>query len=181
MRVTIQHRQVDGLLPNKKRYYVDCTVLFSEEEKAIIRERGLTQHYIVADSEMPPPARSHRTLGTLLQALAPVVLLGGCVVGLGMTFAGNTRGGDSVGGFLVFTALAMFLGGVALRRYTKKAKDPEQPITLARLMTNPSFSSYALDNARAKAFDQELRDTLTRLKNGLLVNRNIKEVETFEI
>ncbi len=85
MRVTIRHRQEDGLLPNKKLDYVDATVLFSEEEKAIIRERGLSQHYIVADSEMTPPTQSQRRLGTVLQVLAPFVLLGGCVAGLGMT------------------------------------------------------------------------------------------------
>jgi hypothetical protein len=97
-----------------------------------------------------------------------------------MAVAGS-RGGDGVSGFGMFAALAMFLGGVALRRHVKKAKEPEQPITLARLMTNPSFTSYAIDNGRAKTLDQEIRETLTRLKNGLLVNRDIKEVESFEI
>ena len=29
--------------------------------------------------------------------------------------------------------------------------------------------------------DEEIRETLARLKNGLLVNRDIKEVENFEI
>lgn len=181
MRVTIQHRQEDGIRPNKKRNYVDCTVLFSEEEKAIIRERGLGQHYIVAEPETPPSTRAHRRFGILLQALAPIVLLGGCVAGLGMTFAGNGRGGDSVGGFALFAALAMFFGGIALKRYFRVAQQPEQPITLGRLLINPSFTSYAVDNGHAKALDQELRETLARLKDGLLANRDIKEAETFEL
>lgn len=54
MQVTIQHRQKDALLPRKKLYYVDCTVLFTEEEKAIIHERGLRRHYITTDSGLPP-------------------------------------------------------------------------------------------------------------------------------
>ncbi len=181
MRVTIQHRQEDGLLPNKKLHYVDCTVLFSEEEKAIIRERGLGRHYIVADSEVPPVSRSHRRLGILLQALAPVVLLGGCVAGLGMTVAGNSRGGDSTTGFGLFAALAMFFGGMALKRYFRIAQQPEQAVTLARLLTNPKFTSYAIDNARGKALDLEVRESLARLKNGLLGNRDIKEAETFQL
>lgn len=40
MRVTIKTRQEDGLLPSKKLYVTDCTVLFSEQEKAIIQARG---------------------------------------------------------------------------------------------------------------------------------------------
>jgi hypothetical protein len=181
VRVTIRHRQEDGLLPAKKLHYVDCTVLFSEEEQAIIRERGLGQHYIVTDSEVPPPSGSQRTLGTLLKGLAPAVFLTGCVAGLGMSIGGHGAGGDAVGGFSLLTALAIFLGGIALRRHVRVAEQPRQTITLARLLTNPLFSAYAIDNARAKTLDEEMRETLTRLKEGLLVNRDIKEVETFEL
>ena len=54
---------------------------FSKEEKAIIQARGLGQHYIVTDPEIPPAPASQRTLSTLLKALAPVLFLGGCVAG----------------------------------------------------------------------------------------------------
>lgn len=181
MQVTIRHRQGDGLLPSKKRHYVDCTVLFSEEEKAIIRERGLGQHYVVTDSEIPPPADSMRTLSTVLKALAPFVFLGGCVAGIGMTIGGNGRGGDSITGLSFFAALAMFLGGVAIKRHVRTAEQPQQTITLARLLTNPLFTAHAIDNARAKVLDDEIRETLARLKDGLLDNRDIKQAETFEL
>jgi hypothetical protein len=181
VQVTIRHRQEDGLLPNKKLHYVDCTVLFSEEEKAIIQARGLGQHYIVTDPEMPPPSGSQRGLATLLKVMAPCLFLGGCAAGLGMTAAGNHHGGDTVTGITWFAALAMFLGGIAIKRHVRVAEQPKQTITLARLLTNPSFSAYALDNARAKVLDDELRETLIRLKDGLLVNRDIKQAETFEL
>ena len=174
MRVTIRHRQEDGLLPSKKLHYVDCTVLFSEEEKAIIQARGLGQHYIVTDPEMPPPSGSQRGLVTLLKVLAPCLFLGGCAAGLGMTAAGNHHGGDTITGITWFAALAMFLGGIAIRRHVRVAEQPKQTITLGRLLTNPSFSAYALDNARAKVLADELRETLIRLKDGLPVNRDIK-------
>jgi hypothetical protein len=51
VRVTIRTREQDGLLPSKKLYFTDCTVLFSEEEKAIVQARGLGQHYFVVGSE----------------------------------------------------------------------------------------------------------------------------------
>lgn len=181
MQVTIRHRQEDGLLPSKKLHYVDCTVLFSEEEKAIIQARGLGQHYIVTDSEVPPPPAAHRPLSTVLKVLSPLVFLGGCVSGIGMTIAGNNHGGDLVGGICFFAALAMLLGGIALKRHVRVAERPQQTITLGRLLSNPSFSAYAFDNARAKVLDLEIRETLTRLKDGLLVNRDIKAGETFEL
>ena len=37
-----------------------------------------------------------------------------------------------------------------------------------RLLVNPSFSVYAIDNATAKAVDIEVRASLMRLKDGLL-------------
>jgi hypothetical protein len=181
VRVTITHRQEDGLLPTKKLNFVDCTVLFSEEEKEIIRARGLGLHYIITDSEIPPPSTSHRALSTLLKAVAPLLLLAGCVAGCGMAISGNGPGGDTVTGLSFFAALAMFLAGVALKRHVRIAEQPKQTITLNRLLGNPTFAIYALDNARAKAVDDELRETLARLKDGLLINRDITQPDTFEL
>ena len=78
-------------------------------------------------------------------------------------------------------ALGLLLGGIALKRHVGIAEQPKQTVTLGRLLTNPTFSAYAIDNARAKVVDEELRETLTRLKEGLLVNRDIKQAETFEL
>ena len=181
MRVTIKTREEDGLLPTKKLYFVDTTVLFSEEEKAIIQARGLGQHYFTVDPETPPPSNSQRNLATVLKVLAPLVFLGGCVGGLGMTVAGNGRGGDGLTGFAVFAAITMYLAGIALKRHVRIAGEPQQTVTLQRLLGNPSFSIYALDNARAKVVGDELRETLARVKDGLLVNRDIEQPDTFEL
>ena len=109
------------------------------------------------------------------------MLLGGCVVGLGMTAAGNPSGGDNFGGGIVFVALGLFLGGVALKRHVRVAERPTQTIALSRLLSDPSFTAYAFDNARAKVLDEEIRDALARLKDGLLVNRDLREAESFEL
>jgi hypothetical protein len=181
VRVTITHREADGLLPSTKRHYVDCTVLFSEEEKAIIRARGLGSHYIITDPEMPPPAARLGAVATSLKALAPLVFVGGCAGGIGVTIAGKNHAGDAVAGFCFLASLAMLLGGIALRRHLRVAEQPQQTLTLGRLLSNPLFCVYALDNARAKAVDFELRETLARLKDGLLENRDIVAAATFEL
>ena len=41
MRVTMEHREESGIVFDEKNYYVDTTVVFSEEERAIIKARGL--------------------------------------------------------------------------------------------------------------------------------------------
>jgi hypothetical protein len=55
MRVVIDHRQLLTGLGSKISQFVDCTVQFSEEEKAIIKKRGLGDHIIVLDPPTPPP------------------------------------------------------------------------------------------------------------------------------
>ena len=181
MRVTIKTREEDGLLPSKKLYFTDCTVLFSEEEKAIIQARGLGQHYFMVDPEVAPPKETHRLLSIWLRALAPLVFLGGCVTGIGMSVAGNGRGGDGLTGFCLFAAVAMYLAGIALKRLVRIADQPQQTITLQRLLGFPTFSIYAIDNARTKVVGEELRAVLARVKDGLLVNRDIEQAETFEL
>jgi hypothetical protein len=117
-----------------------------------------------------------------LIAVSPRVFVGGCVAGIGMSMAGkNHAAADSTAGFSFFAAFALFLSGVALKRHVRVAERPQQTITLSRLLSNPTFFVYAIDNARAKAVDFELRDTLARLKEGLLINRDIVAAETFEL
>ena len=181
MRVTLSSREVDGILPWKKSFFVDCTVLFSEEEKSIIHTRGLGEHYFAVGPETPPPANSLKILSMLLQVCAPFFCLFGCVVGLGMTIAGNPRGGDGFTGISFFVAITMYLAGFAMRRHIKVANQPQQIISLNRLLANPRFSIYAFDNATAKAVDSELRTILANVKDGLTENARMLEQETFEL
>jgi hypothetical protein len=107
VRVTIRTREQDGLLPSKKLYFTDCTVLFSEEEKAIVQARGLGQHYFVVGSEVPPPRGSHRLLSIWLRALAPVVLLGGIATS-----------------FLLLLPIAIIFGIIAFLRWYQSHPQP---------------------------------------------------------
>jgi hypothetical protein len=178
VRVWLKTRQVDGLVPSKKHFFVDCTVLFSEEEKAIIHARGLGQHYFQIGSNVPPPATWLRPLAALLKAASPLVFLAGCVAGIGMSIAGR---GDAVMGFTFFAALGMLLGGIALNRHASVAEKPAQTITLGALINNPRFSVHAVDNATAKAVDLDVRAILEQVKSGLLANAQIEPAEVFEL
>src|ERR1700733_12241873 len=101
MRVTIDHRQQNTGLGSTISQFVECTVQFSEEEKAIIRVRGLNDHIIVLDPPSPPPSyREYMTAG-ILQGFAPLF----AIIGFGLiilsifdAFSGG-RGGGSFGVF----------------------------------------------------------------------------------
>ncbi len=54
--------------------------------------------------------------------------------------------------------------GIALKRHVHVAEQPSQTITLNRLLTNPSFSAYAIDNARAKVLDEEICEALAKTR-----------------
>src|SRR5262249_36562138 len=58
MRVSITHREsAAGLSGTKRHYYLDCEVLFSEEEKAIIAARSLSNQFLTLHPAVPPPPR----------------------------------------------------------------------------------------------------------------------------
>src|SRR5438132_2151850 len=50
MRVTIEHREhAAGVTGMTRNHYVDCTVEFSEEEKPIVGQRGLSKESITTE------------------------------------------------------------------------------------------------------------------------------------
>src|ERR1700688_2363890 len=100
MRVTIEHRQQTTGLGSSQSQFVDCLVQFSEEEKAIIRVRGLHDHIIVLDPPSPPPTyREYMTAG-ILRGFSPLA----GVVGFGLLLSSIfTRGQYAeIGGLLFF-------------------------------------------------------------------------------
>ena len=110
------------MFPWRKQYFVDCTVLFSEEEKAIIHECGLGRHYFPVGPETPPPSNFLRTASILLQVFSQVISLTGCVAGCGMAIAGNSHA-DAFTGFMFFAAVDMYL---ANGRDSRGAERPHQ-------------------------------------------------------
>ena len=82
MRVTIEHREATtGVLNNHKDCYVDCTVNFSEEERAIIKARDLYREGFTVRTSTPLPSGSSM-LGTgLMRFVGPFMIVGGFIWG----------------------------------------------------------------------------------------------------
>jgi hypothetical protein len=180
MQVTIRHRQeTAGLAGNKCRFYVDCDVRFSEEEKAIIRERGLGERAIT----LPPafPQGSGVDPDSVRSSLLRFASRGCVVFGLITTAVGEAMKFGAGLGVLIM------LGGFGIFVFRKSAEGrnetsySDQTISLARLVANPVVTVYAGDLNEAEFVDGKIRSELSYLKGFLTGNTRVKEVETFEL
>ena len=83
MRVTIEHREAtSGVLGTHKESYVDCTVNFSEEERAIVQARDLYREGFFVRTSTPLPS-SGSTVGTrLMRGFGPLLIVGGLLYGM---------------------------------------------------------------------------------------------------
>jgi hypothetical protein len=174
VRVTVVHREEhSGLTGAARRYYVDCEVLFSEEEKAIIKARDLSRHHLTVDPPVPPPVAWHYPAAITMRAIAPFLLLWSCIGGLAL--------GDKVGVPMFFLAVGLFAGSFLLKHKTKLAELKTQTIPLRQLLDDPHFTLYALDPSQAKTIDDTVRNKLGRLKHLLVDSIDIRRRETFEL
>lgn len=93
MRVTIEHREEPGGVAGQRRdYFVDCTVAFSEEEGAIIKARGLYGHAITVNAATPLPSL------TMMRAIGPIRGVAGlaAIAGVYIGLASPSQSGAAI-------------------------------------------------------------------------------------
>lgn len=173
MRVTIEHREeAAGVAGRKRHYFVDCTVAFSEEEKAIIKARGLYNESFHVRESKPDPSNL-AILSTGLPAIGALVIIGSFIAGMaGVRFAAH-----------------MFALGIGLsiyglwRRWSvgRRLNQTEQQITIKRLLSHPSFTVYADTPVLAQAYEDSIRDQLVSLKNQIAMSAEVPKARTFEL
>jgi hypothetical protein len=182
VRVTIGHREeTAGIGGQKRNYFVDCEVLFSEEEQAIIRNRGLSDNYIVAESATPTGSGipDYTLPNTALRTLARL-----CVVATPILFViAGTTGNGGLGFFSL--ALPFIAFGIFVFRKVGERKSNEsfakQNISVHQLLLHPHFTVYAPNPVLARSYDDDIRDQLSTLKNLMVASADIRTKETFEL
>jgi len=181
MRVTIEHREQSGGITGARRtYFVDCTVQFSEEERAIIKARDLYETGFDIHAANPLPSRVAYVGSGLIRSIGRLLILGGVGLGIYVVFA-HTSGGDL--GYL------MFFAGICLeiygwwrgRQQDKRIEQPEQTITIRRLLSKPRFTVHAYDPASAKVIEHDIRSNLEGLKQTIQVSAELKPTQSFEL
>jgi hypothetical protein len=175
MRVTIEHREsVSGVLAAHKDCYIDCDVQFSEEEKAIIKQRQLHDEGFTIRTSTPLPKKSS-VLGTGLMRIAgPIMIVAGVIWGL--------AGGGTPTGLLVFAGIGFVIyGWLRSRKEDRRFESSEQDITVRQLLGKPTFTVHAWNPAAAKGLDQDIRENLAALKAVIDNAADIKAKQTFEL
>jgi hypothetical protein len=182
MKLTTDYReQAVGALKGSKEYYLVGTVEFTNEEHTVAQERGLYDIYVNVPAATAPPTRGGDFLSMVMRGvgliLAPIGLLSSC--------AGSLSGSHSAGplGMLVFFAgLGLFIvGKLRDRAAYQRVANPEQPLSLRRLMANPHFECHAFTLDEARSFEHEVREALGILANRLRDNIVVPEKNTYEL
>ncbi len=181
MRVTIDHREeAGGISGARRRYYVDCTVQFSEEERAVIKARDLYNHLIRIDAATPPPSKAAYVGTGFIRVAGRLLIVGGVVLGFADAFA--RFGAEGLSFLMVLVGIGLEIYGWRRgRKQDKRIEQIGQEITLRQLISNPRFTVYATDPANAKQIEEEIRAALVTIKQAITHSTELGTRQSFEI
>ncbi|PIT02751.1 hypothetical protein TSA1_19825 [Bradyrhizobium nitroreducens] len=173
MRVTIEHREeAVGVTGSNKECYVDCKVEFSEEERAIIKERDLLREGFTVRTSTPLPTPTQFVSTGVLRVVGRILMITGVILGI----AGTNFG------FLFFVGMGLEIyGWVRMRRQDKRLESDEQTITVKQLLANPAFTVHAWNAGYAKSIEDEIRQHLVALKALIQNSAQLPASQTFEL
>src|SRR5713226_5470523 len=178
MRVTIDHREeITDLLGRKRLYCVDCTIEFSEEEKAIIRSRGLQEHLVPIPSGylvVPDPYELRRAY-VLKFVIASAVCVAGFILSLF----------DRYGPLSLFAAIMAIAGVIyaswCLNRIFFPKDEKSDHITLDTVIKRGRFCVRTFSPAEAKSVADQLESGLAGTKDFLTVSAEMPPGRTVEL
>ena len=182
MRVTIEHREESaGLSGATKHHYVDCSVEFSEEEKAIIKARDLYNQNFRTGLATPSASGNVYVANATLSLVGRLmVVIGVPVFGIIAPFKGGIFG--PLAGFCFFAGAALWgYGAFAMHRQENRLEAVDQTVRLRDLVNKGRFTVYAPDPQRANDIEQELRAALMSAKKLITDSAELKPRQTFEL
>lgn len=181
MQVTFQHREVQEF--GGKSYYVDCTALFSEEEKAVIRNREFGRGIRFSSPRRAAGLTgSERAVSTIwmftdnIHILTVFVPLGG-FLWASVAINGST---SFFGPLFVFGAPVLYLVGKYMAHRDDHSTD-QQLVTFDDLFAGRPFTVWAFNPMDAKEKEKEVEGTFARLKQQIKENTELGEKRTVEL
>ena len=172
MRVTMEHREESGIVFDEKNYYVDTTVVFSEEERAIVQARGLGGQKAASGYRSKPPSDAALVTAEYLRAFGPGALALSALIGF--------FGSGPLGAFLFLAAAAGWAYGyIAPIQYAQANK--EHVVEVRHIIANQTFAFYAETPAHAKGLADRLAAQLAELKHIITESAELGAKNTFEL
>lgn len=181
MRVTFQHREEQEF--GGKSYYVDCTVLFSEEEKAVIRAREFGRGIRFSSPRRAAELTTiERTVSTIWMFADNIHLLTVFVpLGIGTWAFTAINGGTSFfGPLFVFGAPVLYLVSKYMAHRDEHSID-QQLVTFDHLFDGRPFTVWAFNPMDAKQKESEIEETFARLKHQINESIELGPKRTVEI
>jgi hypothetical protein len=176
MRVTLDHRQAAS--GGDKHHFIDCSIEFSQEERAIIKQRGLHEHGFTVPSANPIPTNA-RIRNMFFVRILGVVLV---VAAITMRFGGFSANVSGLAGVVAGLGIAAWVYGVWVDRRMGKAIDnPEQRVEISKLLNGSGFTVAAVSAAHAKTLESEIREHLATLKTFIAENAALPGKQTFDL
>lgn len=182
MQLTTDYReQAVGTLKGSKEYYLVGTVEFTSEERTVAQERGLYDIYVNVPAATAPPTWGGDFLSMVMRGGGLILAL----IGLPYSCVGSLAHSNSAGPLgmlLFFVGLGLFIfGKLQDRAANKRDANPEQPLSLRRLMDNPHFECHAFTLDEARSFEHEVREALGILAQRLRDNIVVPEKNTYQL
>lgn len=172
-----------GILKGTKHHYLVCHVDFSEQERAIAQERGVYDLFVTVPAGTPPPTRAGDFKSMLMRwagiILAPLGLLFTCDQYLAPA---HMEGAGATPALMLVAGVAL----VAIGKWrdiqaTRREANPDQTLTVRRLLTNPDFAVHAYSLAEARSFEEVVRNELGSLAQAIRANAAVPERNTYEL
>jgi hypothetical protein len=181
LELIVRHREeLAGVTGSNRNYFVDCSVHFTEEERGVIKARGLYDQYITVRASTPLPSGLSFHSTNVMRVIGLFMIIGGFFYGIIVEGIAGVR--SNFGGpiFFIGVALAIY-GWVRTRQEDKRFENSEQTITVQQLLARPTFTIHAFTPAHANAIEQEIRDDLTLLKSTIRNSVQLNPSRTYRI
>jgi hypothetical protein len=184
MKLSTDYREEAGAtFKGTKDHYLVCHVEFSEEERAIVQERGLYDQFVLVPSDAPPPTRVGDFKSMLMRVagiiLAPLGLLSCCVQFVkpaAMAGAGLTPAIMLIAGVALFT-----IGKWKDIQANRREANPDQTLTIRSLLTNPDFVVHAHTPSEAREYEETVREAFGDLAQTIRKSAPVSEKNTYEL
>jgi hypothetical protein len=178
MRVTISHREVTaGLFAHPRHYFIDVTLVFSEEERAIVDTRKLYPNTVDLSPGFLGSSVFYVPVSVIKACLisSPFLFLSGCMVGC-VGIVAQTGG---LGSLLVILSFLAFGFGLYAAYFVRHGFRNE--ITIGEMLSASAFSVMTFNPVQAKLVDAKMRERLADFKRFLEGSVELAPKETFEL